>query len=113
MSILILKSSMKTREHIDFPKTHADWETLPIEFHSYLDRLETLREKKEKAISQDTLYPSYNYSFSLDEDIAIQTILIYWNNGQPLPDDDLIIEEINDYMAEADYDTYISSFYSF
>jgi hypothetical protein len=104
---------MEIREHIDFPKTHADWEALPIEFHSYLDQLDSRREQKEKSIPQDPLYPSYKYSFSLDEDIAIQTILIYWNNDKPLPDNDFILDEIDDHMAEADYDTYVSSLYSY
>ncbi len=102
------------RQIINYPETPDSWDKLPTEFKQYLDNLQKVKEQLAKQNYQDPIYPSCDYLWELDEDISIQTILIYWNDVEKeLPDYNTILKEINDCYAENAYDEYVSSFYSY
>lgn len=102
------------RTIINYPENQAGWDNLPEEFKNYLDQLNKIRLNQAIDHSyQDPVYPNYDYCWELDEDLAIQTILHYWNDVEnQLPEPIKILDEINDCIAEASYDDYASSFYS-
>lgn len=102
------------RQVINYPEKQEDWDNLPEEFKNYLDHLDKIRlEQAVKHSNKDPMYPNYDYCWELDEDLAIQTILHYWNNlDKKLPEPIKILDEINDCFSEHSYDDYASSFYS-
>ena len=101
------------RQNINYPETQEDWDNLPQQFKDYLDTLDEAKNKLVYNQKVDPLYPSYDYEWELDDEIPFRTILEYWNSSDELPDHKVIFDEINDYMAEAAYDYYVSSFYSY
>jgi hypothetical protein len=91
-----------------------DWNKLPQDFLDYLDYLDEERIKLTHQNSKDPLYPTYNYEWDIDDEIPMMTIISYWNNlEESLPEVNIILEEIDDCIAETSYDNYISSFYSY
>jgi transcription elongation factor GreA-like protein len=101
------------REIINYPENPEDC-NFPDSFLKYLDELDEARGKMARSIPVDPLYQSYDYEWDLDEEIPMLTILQYWNDVEKdLPSHDVILEEINDCIAETSYDDYISSFYSY
>lgn len=106
--------SKLTREYIHTPKTQNEWNNLPQGFSDYLDSLDEARVNLSNSQVVDPLYPSYDYEWCLDEEIPFTTILSYWNDlDKELPSHQKILDEINEGMAEAAYDSYVSSFYSY
>jgi hypothetical protein len=103
-----------TRFVINYPKTQDDWVNLPKEFTDYLDCLDEVKRNKAKDIVVDPLYPSYDYEWEVDDNLPLQVILEYWNDvNNELPDYEVVVEEINDSLAESAYNDYVSSSYSF
>lgn len=101
------------RQNINYPETQLDWDNLPQQFKDYLDSLDEAKNELVSNQKVDPLYPSYDYEWELDEEIPFRTILEYWNSNDELPEHQVIFDEINDCMAEAAYDYYVSSFYSY
>ncbi len=102
-----------SRVKLNYPENQDSWNSLPQEFLDYLNVLDEVKLVKFKEQVVDPLYPSYDYEWELDDDIALRTILEYWNDDKELPDPIVILDEINEGMAEAAYDAYVSSFYSY
>lgn len=102
------------RTPVQVPVTQEDWFNLPADFEAFMNQVDSVRQQMDSAIPYDPLYPSYEYSWCIDESIAIETLIHYWNDVEkPLPDAAKIVEEITAAMGEADYDAYVASAYSY
>jgi len=104
------------RQIINYPETQEEWDNLPQDFLDYLDVLDEVKSVKAENTNNpvDPLYPTYDYEWELDSKIALETILYYWNQvDKELPSNDEILDGINEGYAEAAYDDYVSSFYSY
>jgi hypothetical protein len=104
---------MSTRPFIQEPVTADNWKDLPKEFNDFLDGIDEARKIAESKEVIDPLYPSYDYDWQVDSDIPLQTAIYYWNSDMELPSAEVIVEEINDALAEAAYDDWVSSAYSY
>ena len=104
---------MSTRKVIQEPTTLSDWENLPKEFLKFVDEVDCARNELSLNQKVDPLYPNYDYEWQIDSDLSIQMMIEYWNSNKELPKAEKIVEEINEAMAEAAYDDYVSSFYSY
>jgi len=101
------------RQHIQEPKTQADWDNLPQEFTDFLDVISEARDTAESKQVVDPLYPNCDYDWEIDSDIPFQTALHYWNSTKELPNPDVIVEEITEALGEQSYDDWVSSAYSY
>jgi hypothetical protein len=89
------------RQIINYPETQVEWDNLPQDFLDYLDVLDEVKSK-------------YDYFWELDSHLAFETIIYYWNKiNDPLPTNDELLSGINEGYAEAAYEDYVSSFYSY
>jgi hypothetical protein len=107
---------MMTRQTIDYPETQESWDNLPQDFLDYLDVLDNAKIVKANIANTpvDPLYPTYDYEWELDERLALETILYYWNQvDKELPDSNALLDDINEGYGEAAYDDYVSSAYSY
>lgn len=104
---------MSTRKVIQEPTTLSDWENLPKEFLKFVDEVDCVRNEMASKQDVDPLYPNYDYEWQVDSDLPIQMMVEYWNSNKELPKAEKMVEEINEAMAEAAYDDYVSSFYSY
>jgi hypothetical protein len=105
-----------TRQIINYPETQDSWENLPQDFLDYLDVLDNARVVKANIANTpgDPLYPTYDYEWELDNKLALETILYYWNRvDKELPSNDEVLDYINEGYGEAAYDDYVSSAYSY
>lgn len=116
-TLTIMKSTTEltmTRQPVQVPVTQEDWFNLPADFEVFMNQVDNVREQMDSSVPYDPLYPSYEYSWCMDETIAVETLVYYWNEvDQPLPDATKIVEEITSAMGEADYDAYVASAYSY
>ena len=104
---------MTARQSIEIPITQENWNNLPQEFNEFLDTLDEVRQVFASKQTVDPLYPSYDYEWEMDSTIALDTAAYYWNSDEELPSPEIIINEINEAFAEAAYDDWVSSAYSF
>ena len=103
-----------TRQPIQLPITNESWDNLPIEFLEFIDQVDEVREMMDRSTPSDPLYPSYDYVWSIDGTVALDTLTYYWNKvDEPLPEISKIVEEISEAMGEASYDSYVASAYSY
>lgn len=107
------RGKLMTRQHIEEPKTQADWDNLPQEFTQFLDLIAEARDTAESKQIVDPLYPNCDYDWETDDDIPFQTALHYWNSPKKLPNTDVIAEEITEALSEQAYDDWVSSAYSY
>jgi hypothetical protein len=104
---------MSIRPAIQEPITNENWNTLPAEFNVFLDSIDEAKKLAESKEIVDPLYPSYDYSWEVDSDIALQTAVYYWNSNDELPSPNVIVEEITEALGEQAYDDWVSSAYSY
>lgn len=101
------------RQKVNYPETPDSWNELPQEFLDYLNDLDEARQIKLGQQVIDPLYPTYDYDWELDEEIPLRTVIEYWNSDKELPEHSVVIDEANDCLAEAAYDYYVESWYSY
>lgn len=102
-----------TRPKLNYPENQDSWNHFPQEFLDYLNVLDEIRKEHLAKEVIDPLYSHYDYEWEMDDEIPFRTVLEYWNDDKDLPEPDLILDEINDCMAETSYDDWVSSFYSY
>lgn len=97
------------RTTVEFPNSNDEWDNLPNDFKSFIDQVDVVREKMNQNEMKYT-YPSYEYSWNVDSDIPLKTLIYLWNSNESISDLQELVKDITNGIAEDAFTYYYSSF---
>jgi hypothetical protein len=99
------------RPYVTFPISNKEWDNLPNEFKLFIDQVDEVRNQMEEREMKYT-YPSYDYSWNVDSDIPLQTLIHLWNSDESISDIKELVKDISTGLAEEAFMDYYASSYS-